>query len=221
MKKKILIVQPIHESGRTGVRRPLRRPRGLRSVGGDGHQGDKRGGGRRRPDGPLHAGDHRGGRRPQGHRPARGRRRHDRRQGGDRAGDRRRQHPEANAISVAEHTLTVIGALAKRVVVYDRAIRDRGLGDPQLLPGHRSRRQDPRPRGDRQDRIAGRPEGGGGLQHEGDRLRPLRHAGEGAGDGHHPRPGERRRLPAGGRGLAAHPADPGNAGLRQRGATRA
>src|SRR5450830_186949 len=30
--------------------------------------------------------------------------------------------PNANATSVAEHTLTAIGALAKRVVVYDRAI---------------------------------------------------------------------------------------------------
>ncbi|MHB8771088.1 MAG: hydroxyacid dehydrogenase [Syntrophales bacterium] len=34
--------------------------------------------------------------------------------------------PEANALSVAEHTLTVIGALAKRVVAYDRAIRTGG-----------------------------------------------------------------------------------------------
>jgi D-3-phosphoglycerate dehydrogenase / 2-oxoglutarate reductase len=34
--------------------------------------------------------------------------------------------PEANTISVAEHTITVIGALAKRVVVYDRAIRTGG-----------------------------------------------------------------------------------------------
>jgi D-3-phosphoglycerate dehydrogenase / 2-oxoglutarate reductase len=34
--------------------------------------------------------------------------------------------PEANALSVAEHTLTAIGALAKRVVVYDRAIRTGG-----------------------------------------------------------------------------------------------
>jgi D-3-phosphoglycerate dehydrogenase / 2-oxoglutarate reductase len=34
--------------------------------------------------------------------------------------------PEANAISVAEHTITAIGALAKRVVVYDRAIRTGG-----------------------------------------------------------------------------------------------
>jgi D-3-phosphoglycerate dehydrogenase len=34
--------------------------------------------------------------------------------------------PEANALSVAEHTITVIGALAKRVVVYDRAIRTGG-----------------------------------------------------------------------------------------------
>jgi D-3-phosphoglycerate dehydrogenase / 2-oxoglutarate reductase len=33
--------------------------------------------------------------------------------------------PNANATSVAEHTLTAIGALAKRVVVYDRAIRHR------------------------------------------------------------------------------------------------
>jgi len=32
--------------------------------------------------------------------------------------------PNANATSVAEHTLTTIGALAKRVVVYDRAIRE-------------------------------------------------------------------------------------------------
>ena len=32
--------------------------------------------------------------------------------------------PNANATSVAEHTLTVIGALAKRVVVYDHAIRE-------------------------------------------------------------------------------------------------
>ena len=32
--------------------------------------------------------------------------------------------PNANATSVAEHTLTAIGALAKRVVVYDRAIRE-------------------------------------------------------------------------------------------------
>jgi D-3-phosphoglycerate dehydrogenase len=31
--------------------------------------------------------------------------------------------PNANATSVAEHTLTAIGALAKRVVVYDHAIR--------------------------------------------------------------------------------------------------
>jgi D-3-phosphoglycerate dehydrogenase / 2-oxoglutarate reductase len=34
--------------------------------------------------------------------------------------------PEANALSVAEHTITVIGALAKRVVMYDRAIRNKG-----------------------------------------------------------------------------------------------
>ena len=34
--------------------------------------------------------------------------------------------PEANALSVAEHTITVIGALAKRVVAYDRAIRTGG-----------------------------------------------------------------------------------------------
>ncbi|OHE30138.1 MAG: hypothetical protein A3J94_08640 [Syntrophus sp. RIFOXYC2_FULL_54_9] len=33
--------------------------------------------------------------------------------------------PNANATSVAEHTLTAIGALAKRVVVYDHAIRNR------------------------------------------------------------------------------------------------
>jgi D-3-phosphoglycerate dehydrogenase len=33
--------------------------------------------------------------------------------------------PNANATSVAEHTLTAIGALAKRVVVYDHAIRHR------------------------------------------------------------------------------------------------
>jgi D-3-phosphoglycerate dehydrogenase len=32
--------------------------------------------------------------------------------------------PNANATSVAEHTLTAIGALAKRVVVYDHAIRN-------------------------------------------------------------------------------------------------
>jgi D-3-phosphoglycerate dehydrogenase len=32
--------------------------------------------------------------------------------------------PNANATSVAEHTLTAIGALAKRVVTYDRAIRE-------------------------------------------------------------------------------------------------
>ncbi len=32
--------------------------------------------------------------------------------------------PDANATSVAEHTLTAIGALAKRVAVYDRATRD-------------------------------------------------------------------------------------------------
>src|SRR5512133_2279379 len=32
--------------------------------------------------------------------------------------------PNANAISVAEHTITVIGALAKRVTVYNRAIRE-------------------------------------------------------------------------------------------------
>ena len=32
--------------------------------------------------------------------------------------------PNANATSVAEHTLTAIGALAKRVVVYDHAIRE-------------------------------------------------------------------------------------------------
>jgi len=32
--------------------------------------------------------------------------------------------PNANATSVAEHTVTAIGALAKRVVVYDRAIRE-------------------------------------------------------------------------------------------------
>ena len=32
--------------------------------------------------------------------------------------------PNANATSVAEHTLTAIGALAKRVVVYDRATRE-------------------------------------------------------------------------------------------------
>ncbi|MHB9097164.1 MAG: hydroxyacid dehydrogenase, partial [Syntrophales bacterium] len=31
--------------------------------------------------------------------------------------------PNANAISVAEHTLTIIGALAKRVTVYNQAIR--------------------------------------------------------------------------------------------------
>ena len=34
--------------------------------------------------------------------------------------------PEANALSVAEHTITAIGALAKRVVMYDRAIRNKG-----------------------------------------------------------------------------------------------
>ncbi len=34
--------------------------------------------------------------------------------------------PEANALSVAEHTITVIGTLAKRVVAYDRAIRTGG-----------------------------------------------------------------------------------------------
>ena len=34
--------------------------------------------------------------------------------------------PEANALSVAEHTITAIGALAKRVVAYDRAIRTGG-----------------------------------------------------------------------------------------------
>ncbi len=34
--------------------------------------------------------------------------------------------PEANALSVAEHTLTAIGSLAKRVVAYDRAIRSKG-----------------------------------------------------------------------------------------------
>ena len=33
--------------------------------------------------------------------------------------------PNANATSVAEHTLTAIGALAKRCVVYDHAIRNR------------------------------------------------------------------------------------------------
>jgi D-3-phosphoglycerate dehydrogenase len=32
--------------------------------------------------------------------------------------------PNANATSVAEHTLTAIGALAKRAVVYDRAMRE-------------------------------------------------------------------------------------------------
>ncbi|MBU2055986.1 MAG: hydroxyacid dehydrogenase [Proteobacteria bacterium] len=32
--------------------------------------------------------------------------------------------PNANAISVAEHTVTAIGALAKRMVVYDRATRE-------------------------------------------------------------------------------------------------
>lgn len=32
--------------------------------------------------------------------------------------------PNANAISVAEHTITAIGALAKRAVVYDRATRE-------------------------------------------------------------------------------------------------
>jgi D-3-phosphoglycerate dehydrogenase len=32
--------------------------------------------------------------------------------------------PNANATSVAEHTLTAIGALAKRIVVYDHAIRE-------------------------------------------------------------------------------------------------
>ncbi|MHB8907708.1 MAG: hydroxyacid dehydrogenase [Syntrophales bacterium] len=32
--------------------------------------------------------------------------------------------PNANAISVAEHTITAIGALAKRVTVYNRAIRE-------------------------------------------------------------------------------------------------
>jgi D-3-phosphoglycerate dehydrogenase / 2-oxoglutarate reductase len=34
--------------------------------------------------------------------------------------------PEANALSVAEHTVTALGALAKRVVAYDRAIRNKG-----------------------------------------------------------------------------------------------
>ena len=34
--------------------------------------------------------------------------------------------PNANATSVAEHTLTAIGALAKRTVVYDRATREGG-----------------------------------------------------------------------------------------------
>ena len=49
---------------------------------------------------------------------------------------------------------------------------------------------------------------------------PYVSAGEGAGDGRHPRPGERRRLPAGGRGLDAYPAHPGNAAIRQCGAAR-
>ncbi len=95
--------------------------------------------------------------------------------------------PNANATSVAEHTLTAIGALAKRVVGIRPGDARWGMGDPQHLPGRRPRRQDPRPRGSREDRFDGRPAGRGGLQHEGDRLRPLRHAGEGAGDGGHPR----------------------------------
>ena len=95
--------------------------------------------------------------------------------------------PNANATSVAEHTLTVIGALAKRVDRLRPGDPRGAMGDPQQLQGRRPRRQDPRPRRDREDRLDGRPAGGGGLQHEGHRLRPLRHAGEGAGNGRHPR----------------------------------